>query len=316
MMSDCGNLSALFTKPDEDLVIAGVAKLGLWSSADGGKTWAHMGDGSKSDAIIHRPTTIVWDPDTADQFWEAGIYGSAAYRTTDDGQTFSLLGDAMHCDLLSVDLSDPARKTLLAGGHEQSKTLNRSTDSGKTWKPVGMDLPDNTNCTYPLIIDTKTFLVGCGGYGGGFTGIYRSTDGGDSWTVVSMSGGASPPLLASDGSIYWPTVTPGGMARSTDQGETWEDVAPTNLLWQQSPVELPDGRIATLSKDGVAVSADHGKSWRLATDKPPYGDARTLIYSKQQKAFFVSRFSCDGGGMNAVPDNAVMRADFDYEKKL
>ncbi|MEP7051087.1 MAG: hypothetical protein ABJB12_12080 [Pseudomonadota bacterium] len=313
--SECGNLSALFTKPDEDLLIAGIAKQGLWASTDGGSTWDHLGEAKKSAAIIHRPTTIVWDPDNSDQFWEAGIYGAAAYRTADDGQTFSLLGDAMHCDLLSVDLSDPSRKTLLAGGHEQSRTLNRSKDGGKTWQPVGMDLPDNTNCTLPLIIDTMTFLVGCGGYGGGFAGIYRSTDGGDSWAVVSMSGGASAPLVASDGSIYWATVNPGGMARSTDQGETWDDVAPTNLLLQEAPIELPDGRIATLSKDGVAVSADHGANWRLATGKLPYGGARSLVYSKQQKAFFVSRFSCDGGGANDVPDDAVMRADFDYEKK-
>jgi photosystem II stability/assembly factor-like uncharacterized protein len=314
LMSECGNLSALFTKPDEDLLIAGVAKRGLWSSTDGGQTWAHMGEGKNSDEISHRPSTIVWDPDDSNQFWEAGIYGAAAYRTTDDGQNFTLLGDAAHCDLLSVDLSDPSRKTLLAGGHEQSRTLNLSTDSGKTWKPVGMDLPDKTNCTLPLIIDSKTFLVGCGGYGGGFTGIYRSTDGGASWTAVSMSGGASAPLVASDGSIYWATANPGGMARSTDQGETWQDVAPTNLLRQEAPIELPDGRIATLSKDGVAVSADHGANWRLATGALPYDGARSLVYSKQQRAFFVSRFSCDGGGANPVPPDAVMRADFDYRK--
>ncbi len=140
LQSMCGNLMGFFAKPDEDLVIAGVAGQGLWSSADGGETWTHMGEGKGSDVISHRPTTIVFDPATTDQFWEAGIYGNAAYRTSDDGQTFTVLGDAQHCDLLSVDLSDPARKTLLAGGHEQAKTLNRlDRRYGKTWKPVGMD---------------------------------------------------------------------------------------------------------------------------------------------------------------------------------
>ena len=43
MVSDCGNMSYVSAKPDEDLLIAGIALDGLWSSTDGGATWNPMG---------------------------------------------------------------------------------------------------------------------------------------------------------------------------------------------------------------------------------------------------------------------------------
>jgi hypothetical protein len=312
--TDCGNLATFAAKPDEDLLIAGVVKQGLWSSADGGGTWQHMGEGAGSDVIVNRPSSLVFDPTDSSRFWESGIYGAAAYVTTDDGQTLTQLGDAQHCDLVAVDFTDSARKTLLAGGHEQSKTLNLSTDSGMTWTSIGGSLPDNTNCTLPLIIDSTTYLVGCGGYGGGVTGIFRSTDSGSSWTSVSTFGGGRAPLRAADGTIYWPDPYPGGLARSEDDGKTWMQVADASTVLGYSPVELPDGRLAALNQQTVIVSADGGSSWQAATAQLPYGDSQGVAYSAQQKAFFVWHVTCDATS-NHVPADAVMRAEFDYTKQ-
>src|SRR6185312_13629437 len=102
-------------------------------------------------------------------------------------------------DGISVDFTDPNRKTMLLGGHEQAQVMWRSTNGGQTWDPVGATFPASTNCTHPLVIDGQTHLVGCGGFGGGFKGILRTTDGGQTWTQASTDGGDHAPLVASDG---------------------------------------------------------------------------------------------------------------------
>jgi hypothetical protein len=316
--SECGNLAGLFVKPDEDMVLAGVAGNGLWASRDGGKSWQVLGAGAGSTMITNRPTSIVFDPDVPTRFWVAGIYGGAigVYRTTDDGMTFTALGTIHHNDSISVDLTDPMRNTLVVGGHEQAQTVYRSTDQGMNWSDAGTSLPAKAVCTFPLVLDAQTYLVGCGEDGS--QGIYRTTDGAMTWTAASDLGGGGEPLVASDG-IYWATANGSGViVRSTDQGVSWTQVTPSGTAIAARPVELPDKkRIATIGPvsgmQTVIVSSDQGKTWVPASPVLPYPDARGVLYSTQQKAFFIWHFTC-GAGSVPVPPDAIMRFDWDYTK--
>jgi hypothetical protein len=316
MDSECGNLSNLSAKPDEDLLIAGIALKGLWASGDGGGHWQALGTSAGSATITHRPTSIAYDPQDSMRYWESGIYGNSGgvYETRDDGKTFVQLGTVRHTDQVSVDFSDPNRQTILAGGHEQAMTLNRSTDGGMTWTNVGAGLPANTNCTHPLVIDGQTHLVGCGGYGGGPSGVYRTTNGGANWTQVTASGGANEPLRASDGSIYWASPDGNGMTRGTADGQQWTNVVGSGVIASVRPIELPDRRLATLGSRSVVVSSDHGATWSSASSTLPYSDAFGVVYSVQRKAFYVWHFTC-GDGAVPVPPDAIMRFDFDYQKR-
>jgi hypothetical protein len=315
MVSECGNMSNLSAKPDEDLLIAGIALNGLWASTDGGGSWHALGIDSASATITHRPSCMTYDPQDSMRYWESGIYGNSGgvYETRDDGKTFVQLGTVHHTDQVSVDFSDPNRQTILAGGHEQAMTLNRSTDGGMTWTNVGAGLPANTNCTHPLVIDGQTHLVGCGGYGGGPSGVYRTTNGGAIWTQVTASGGANEPLRASDGSIYWASPSGNGMTRGTADGRQWTTVVGSGVIASVRPIELPDGRVATLGAGSVVVSSDHGVTWKPASSALPYHDSIGVVYSAQRKAFYVWRFTC-GNGAVPVPPDAIMRFDFDYQK--
>jgi hypothetical protein len=322
MSSECGNLAGLFSKPDEDLLIASVALNGLWGSRDGGATWTALSPNPADGGnITNRGLYIAFDPVDHSRFWESGIYHPAGvYETSNEGMTFTPLGSATHCDCVTVDFTDPNRQTLLAGGHEMGQTLYRSTNGGMTWTNVGGPLPSNTNCTYPLALGPLVHLVGCGGYGGGSSGVYMTTDGGATWTLVTSAGGSGPPLHASDGSIYWATPnnggTPnsGGITRSTDSGQHWTANMAASTVSSKPPIELPDGRLAAIGAQSViVVSADHGATWRAVSTALPYNDAVGIVYSSHHKAFYVWHFSCGVNGPVPVPSDAVMGFPFDYQ---
>jgi len=312
MPSGCGNLTGLFPLPKADVLVAGVFLKGMFTSTAGSTTWAALGTGKASDVIDNGPQNLIFDPADPKHFWEVGIYGTGhgVYETLDNGVTFTGAGSIQYCDSLSVDFSDPARHLLLTAGHEKARAVFKSTDGGKTWNNISDALPSDNFCTEVLIIDPKTYLVGCG-TSGGTAAIYRTTDAGVAWSKVSDGGGRQAPLQAADGSIYWATPTTGRLMRSVDKGLTWLEVMPPNILPPVAPIELPDGRIAAVGPKTLLVSANQGQTWDYASAAFPYDGPSGLAYSGTQKAFFIWRNDCN----NVVLDDAVLRFDFDYESQ-
>jgi hypothetical protein len=315
MASECGNLGLVSANPCSNMVIAGVAKAGLWATEDGGKTWSKLGTGTGSAVITNRISALVYDPAHPGTFWESGIYnGGGVYKTTDNGRTFEQLGNATHNDSVSIDFSDPDRKTLLAGTHEQTSKLFRSTDGGKTWTDVGRNLPGSAGyCTATQVLSATNLLVGCAG-----GGVFHSSDG-SAWTSDGSKGVIPQPLLATDGTIYWPG-SQGGLNVSTDQGQRFTETADGNLapgiVGSLYPAELPDGRIVIVGKDHLQISSDKGRTWKPIGQPLPYpgggyNGARGPAYSARTKTFYVWRWDC---GDKVLPD-AIMSAGFDYMKE-
>jgi photosystem II stability/assembly factor-like uncharacterized protein len=313
MESECGNLGLVSAQPCSARVIAGVAKKGLWETLDGGKTWRALGTSSASAKITNRISSIVFDPLSPEVFWESGIYnGGCAYKTTDSGATFTQLGEISHCDSISVDLSDPQRKTLLAGTHESNSSLHLSTNGGESWRNIAAGLP-NGSCTSTLVVDAMTYLVGCNS-----GSIVRTTNGGMSWeTAEGSSGGTFQPLVASDGTIYWPGHG-GGISVSADRGKTFKTVADASLapgiIAPAQLAELPDGRVVITGHEYLLASADQGEHWEPIGEKLPYpgggyDGTHGVTYSAQTKTFFVWRWDC----ADKVPENAIMSMGFDWE---
>lgn len=326
LWTDCGALSALAAKPDEDMLVAGVSRQGVYASTDGGNSWYALGTGSGSTPISGSPESLVFDLQNSGTFWVTSIHGDrGVYKTTNKGLNFSALpgtGGTAGYDTLGVDWNDPARKTLVLGGHETGQLVQRSVDGGLSWTNVGATLSTGLASSNVVMLNANTFLVGASNNSD--STISRTTDGGQTWQIVSpapQGGGIRAPLHASNGSIYW--LLYDGLMRSDNQGQTWTQVTPSGVLKNNAafdgipPIELPDGRIAALSADNkIVVSSDRGSHWNAATTALPYSSLFNvrLTYSVQRKAFFVSNggagggVSCSGG---PLPKQAVMRYDFD-----
>jgi photosystem II stability/assembly factor-like uncharacterized protein len=274
--------------PDRDEIIAGVSESGLWSSTDGGATWKKLGASDK-EPIKNRPHQIVYDPKNPRVFWISGNYGAGIFRTDDAGASFHRLGQLQHVDGIAVDFSDPARRTLLTGLHEQTRSLHISHDGGAKWEKIGDKFPEDSNFTTdPLILDSKTFLVNTAGWAKGKTsGIYRSSDAGVTWTKVFEGGPGGRGLVTSAGDVFWQAVWGGGLLKGTEKGATWTKSGgpvKTNVI------EMPGGKLAGLADQQLFVSANGGTSWDKVGDPLPM-KAQGVVFSAKRKAFYVWKMS-------------------------
>ncbi len=293
--------AVLSPTPDGESLLAGIEGDAVWKRDLTGDAWEGLGLSGLSDRIEAIPASFIYDPDDEDTFWISSIYGWGLYRTTNAGETFERVGELRHSDHASFDFDDPERKTIVAGGHERRKILSLSRDGGATWQSIGENLPEECGwSSAPHVIDRDTFLLGC------TDGIARTTNGGKDWEYVSDVGGTAPPLVATDGSIYWAAMQ--GIARSTDQGESWELLAGETPFWPRTPLELPDGRLAASGRNAVLISDDHGETWETLSARFPF-TPRGIVYSATAKAFFVWRLACE----DAIGTDEILQYTFDYE---
>jgi photosystem II stability/assembly factor-like uncharacterized protein len=303
MASECGNMSIVKAHPMVDEVIAGVAGNGLFVNLPGTDEWVPLGTGGGAQ-VKNRGAAIVFDPADPLRFWESGHYGSPGIvRTADGGQTFEGLGGIDHLDAMSVDLTDPERRTMLVGAHER-RELFRSTDGGDSFTNIADRLPADVGfLTQSLVLGPDIHLVGT--FGAAQAGIYRTTDGGATWQLASDLDVYNPPLVASDGAMYWLTVGDGGVVRSTDGGISWTQVHRGGL--EAGVVELPDGRLASIAESELVVSADQGATWASAGGaKLPFAeDPAGITYSPGRNAVYVWRWDCSP----VLPAGAIQRLD-------
>ena len=171
---------------------------------------------------------------------------------------------------LVQDAGDP--KVFYAGGSWNKDMggvpVNKSVDGGKKWTPSGTGITGTVNL---LRAATPGVVYAVA------DGIYRTSDGGKSWTSVRSPGEVRE--LAVDPTT--PTrlfiATKEGLLRSTDSGATWTKVS-KGIKGDdvEAVVVSPAGKAFCGTFDGVFMSADGGDSWTALNDGLLNTDVRAL----------------------------------------
>jgi hypothetical protein len=297
MTTPCGNTYRIWSHPTEDKVIVGLVRVGLYASTDGGTSWVLEGGATSPN---HDHNNLRFDPEHAEVYWAAGMHANpGVFKTTDDGSSFAALGSVSNIDDVSVDFTDPDRKTLLAGAHEQH-VLYKSTDGGASFADITSVFPAGSAFTNgPLVVDANILLMGTAFYSADASeGVFRSSDGGTSWTQVSTSAVIGNGLKTSWGTLFYGAAAGGKVLKGSADGATWTAVPVPGA--SGIVIELPGNRIATLVKNGnvssIGMSVDDGATWTTAADNVPalswQYSGSYLTYDAVRGAFFVSFWDC------------------------
>lgn len=272
--------------PGTDTVYAHIGRVGLFASTDGGAHWTNLVTPPETSAINGFVGSFLFDPKDPKTFWITCWYGKGLLKTTDGGKTFKQLGTEIQFESVTVDFTDPERKTMVIGRHEKPG-LMISKDGGATWKTIGTNsLPDTKFSNSPLLIGPNTILASTSGDPKKRTyGIWRSEDAGETWSKVADYSRARAPMLSSKKIVFWPVR--GGLARSSDAGKTWVLLKSPTV---DSIIELPDGRLACRG-GRLAISNDNGDSWTEYGPelpvKPPKEYGQGPVYLPGMKAFMI-----------------------------
>lgn len=200
--SNVGGLTrALVIHPQNpDVMYAGASGGGVWKTTDAGKTWSPATDFLSSDSIQslamdpHDPNTIY--AGTGDNIGgSVGIRGRGIFKTTDGGQSWSLLSgtdrDANFYYNYSLVVSPNDSQRIYAG---TSTGVWTSADGGNNWTRSLARVAPNTGCEELVIRtdqSTDYLFAACGRFSVPTTSVFRNVDasGGGSWeAVLAMTG--------------------------------------------------------------------------------------------------------------------------------
>jgi len=255
---------------------------GLWKTSDGGTTWRPVTDGEIQSSSVGALAVASSNPDVIYiGMGEAELRGNVMqgdgiYRSTDGGAKWSHLGlERTHAiSRVRVDPTNPDVVYVAALGHpyapNEDRGVFRSTDGGTSWKKVlyrgdragAVDLamdPKDPRVLYATLWEVyrRPWILWSGGAA---SGLFKSTDGGETWTELTHNPGLPQGVLGkitvavsgADSRRVWANVeaVDGGLYRSDDAGATWQLVNASRDLWQRAFYFM---RLTTDPKDRETV---------------------------------------------------------------
>ena len=239
---------------------------GLFKTTDGGSTWTAVTDGQVGSASVGAVAMAPSDPDIVYigmgevQLRANVLQGDGVYRSDDAGKSWRHLGlaDTHAIGRIRVHPTNPDRVYVAALGHpfgpNPERGVFRTSDGGKTWEKIlfrdertgAVDLvmdPGDPDVLYATLwqVYRKPWRLWSGGEG---SGIFKSTDGGDTWSELTRNPGLPAGALGkititvsgADPDRVWANLEAerGGLYRSDDGGRSWELVNDHRDIWQRA----------------------------------------------------------------------------------
>lgn len=250
-----GRVSAVAGHPTERKTFYfGSGGGGVWKTVNSGLIWENVSDGYVNTASVGALAVSQSNPNVVlVGMGECNIrgnvtYGDGVYRSRDGGGSWSHLGlaDTRHIARIRIDPRNVDLFYVAALGHafgpNQERGVYRTSDGGKTFERVlfvnedtgAIDLsmdPHNSLVLYAAMWQARRqpHSLTSGGPG---SGLYKTTDGGETWDKISDGDGFPKGVLGKigvsasggkAGRVYaLVEAEEGGMVRSEDGGATWK----------------------------------------------------------------------------------------------
>jgi len=295
---------------------------GVFKTTDSGLTWLPVSDGQFKTGSVGALAVADSDPNIVYAgMGEACVRGNAThgdgvYKSVDAGRTWRNIGleDSYHIGAVRVHPKNPDIVYVAALGHlwgpNEMRGVYRTTDGGATWKQVlkrdgiagsgiagsnnagavdiAMD-PGNPRVLYAATweISRKPWRMDSGGPG---SGLFKSTDGGDTWTEISRAPGLPRGVLGRIGVTISPAnpervwalveAADGGLFRSDNGGRNWTKVNDQNILkqraWYYAHIfaDPKNADMVYALNVGIHRSIDGGRTF--SDLRPPHGDNHGL----------------------------------------
>ena len=306
---------------------------GVFKTTDGGTTWAPTTDGFFGGtigaiAVSESNPDIVYVGTGEFPIRGNVSHGDGVYRSENGGKTWTYIGlaETRQISRIRIHPKNPDVIWVGAQGHafgpNSDRGVYKSSNGGKSWKKV-LFRNDSTGIT-DLVLDPndpkvlfaafwqagrKPWLLSSGGAG---SGIFKSTDGGDTWKELTKNPGLPKGVIGNIGisvsaamsSRVWAIVEndSGGVFRSDDGGATW-----TRLNWERKLRQRAwyYSRVFADPKDSMTVyvlntsiwrSKDGGRTFTVVPD--PHGDNHDLWIASDNPARMIN--GNDGGANVSV----------------
>ncbi len=323
------------------VVLVASASGGVFKSTNAGTTWEPIfdqyGAASIGDvAFSQKDPRIIWVGTGESCVRNSVAWGDGVYKSTDGGATFTNVGlrDTHHISEVVTHPTDPDTAYVAAQGHLWGHTGERgifkTTDGGKTWQHLTTGLPDDGRTgASDLQMDPSNPSILYAGFwerlrqpyrfdsGGPNGGIFKTTDGGRTWTKLTRGLPAGPTgkigisVYRRNPKIVMAIVEHGfqpsrgtagrpnadfddmtklgtGIYRSEDAGRTWTYVNRYNnrpFYYSHLYVDPQDDRTVYVLAGTAQVSEDGGRSFVRTLDGIS-GDFHALWIHPQNRDWF------------------------------
>jgi photosystem II stability/assembly factor-like uncharacterized protein len=296
----------------------GVNNGGVWKTTDAGRVWTSIFDDQPTGSIgalavaPSNPEVLYVGSGEGLQRPDLST-GDGVYVSHNGGKTWTNTGlrDGQQIAAVVVDPKDENRAFVAVLGHpygaNEERGVFRTTDGGKTWKKVlykdentgavalAFD-PSNAKTVYAVLWAARQGPWENGAWQGPGSGLFQSTDGGDTWkpltaglpTAADGLGRIGLDVSRTDPQRLFAVVDApklGGLYRSDDGGAKWQRVNADPRLWGRGS-DFAEVKIDPKNKDlvyvaniGLYKSTDGGKSFTCFKGAPGGDDYHTVWIS-------------------------------------
>ena len=284
---------------------------GVWKTSDAGSNWQPISDKDFKTGSVGAIGVAESDPNVIYAgMGEAPIrgnvsHGDGVYKSTDGGKTWKNVGlkDTRQIARVRVHPKNPDEVFVAGLGHvwgpNPERGIFRTKDGGKSWEKV-LFVSDKTGASDLVMDPTNPRILYAGFWqvyrkpwalvsGGPEGGVFRSTDGGDTWK--KLEGGLPDGVVGKVGVAVshtrpervWAIVESkekGGVYRSDDGGEKWTRVNSENRLRQRAwyytriYADPKNAESVYVLNTGFFRSNDGGKTYNSI--RVPHGDNHDL----------------------------------------